>query len=71
VASESVAAEVIETLPNSGYAVRLESGRRLVCHVAGKMRTNVVRIIPGDKVRVEVSELDTNRGRIVALDRDR
>ena len=64
-----VAAEVVETLPNSGYRVRLESGRSIVCHVAGKMRTNVVRIIAGDKVRVEISELDTDRGRIVGLDK--
>ena len=64
-----MAAVVVETLPNAGFRVKLGDGRTIVCHVAGNMRTNVVRIIAGDKVRVEVSQFDPDRGRIVALDK--
>jgi translation initiation factor IF-1 len=58
-------AVVSEALPNAGFRVKLEDGRTAVCHLAGKMRTNIVRLIPGDKVCVELSPFDPARGRIV------
>ena len=62
------AATVVESLPNSAFRVKLEDGRTAVVHAAGKMRMNVVRIIPGDKVKVELSPMDRNKGRIVGRD---
>jgi translation initiation factor IF-1 len=64
--SGAVDAVVVEALPNAGFRVKLEDGRTVVCHAAGKMRMNVVRIIPGDKVSVELSPFGSDKGRIVA-----
>lgn len=64
-AAAPVEGTVVEALPNSAYRVKLEDGRTAVCHAAGKMRTNVVRIIPGDRVGVELSPFDPEKGRIV------
>lgn len=55
---------VLEPLPNAMFRVELENGHRLLAHVSGKMRMNFIRILPGDKVKVEVSPYDLTRGRI-------
>jgi translation initiation factor IF-1 len=57
--------EVIEALPNAMFRVQLDNGHEVLGHVAGKMRRYRIRILPGDRVRVEVSPYDLNRGRIV------
>jgi len=56
---------VIEPLPNAMFRVELENGHRVLAHISGKMRMHYIRIIPGDKVTVELSPYDLNRGRIV------
>lgn len=59
-------AVVLETLPNATFKVELEDKKHVVlAHVSGKMRKNFIRILPGDKVLVELSPYDLNRGRIV------
>ena len=55
---------VIESLPNARFRVELENGHRILAHVAGKMRMHFIRILPGDKVTVEMSPYDLARGRI-------
>ena len=55
---------VVEALPNAMFRVELENGHRLLAHVAGKMRMHFIRILPGDKVTVELSPYDLTRGRI-------
>lgn len=55
---------VIETLPNAMFRVELENGHRVLAHVSGKMRMNFIRILPGDKVKLELSPYDLTRGRI-------
>jgi translation initiation factor IF-1 len=57
--------EVTEALPNLMFRVKLENDHELLAHLAGKMRRFRIRVNPGDKVRVEVSPYDLNRGRIV------
>ena len=61
--------EVVEALPNAMFRVQLDNGHEVLGHVAGKMRRFRIRILPGDRVRVEVSPYDLNRGRIVYRDR--
>lgn len=56
---------VKESLPNTLFRVELHDGSVVLCHLAGKMRLNFVRILPGDKVRVEMTEYDKTKGRIV------
>jgi translation initiation factor IF-1 len=56
---------VIEPLPNAMFRVELENGHKVLAHVAGKMRMHWIRILPGDKVTVELSPYDLTRGRIV------
>ena len=56
---------VLEALPNARFRVELENGHRILAHVAGKMRMHFIRILPGDKVTVELSPYDLDRGRIV------
>lgn len=56
---------VVETLPNAMFRVELDGGHQLVAHVSGKMRMHSIRILPGDRVKVEVSPYDPVRGRIV------
>jgi len=56
--------KIIETLPNAMFRVELENGHRVLAHVSGKMRMNFIRILPGDKVKVELSPYDLSRGRI-------
>ena len=56
--------KIIETLPNAMFRVELENGHVVLAHVSGKMRMNFIRILPGDKVKLELSPYDLNRGRI-------
>jgi translation initiation factor IF-1 len=56
---------VSENLPNTTFRVQLENGPELLCYISGKMRMNYIRILPGDKVVVEITPYDTSRGRIV------
>lgn len=60
-----VEAEVVEALPNATFRLRLENGHEVLGHVSGKMRMFYIRILPGDKVTVELSPYDLNKGRIV------
>jgi len=60
-----VMAVVVEPLPNAMFKVELENKHQVLAHVSGKMRKNFIRILPGDKVAVELSPYDLNRGRIV------
>ena len=55
---------VVETLPNTNFKVELENGHQILAHISGKLRMNFIRILPGDKVKVELSPYDLNRGRI-------
>jgi translation initiation factor IF-1 len=56
---------VLEALPNAMFQVELENGHKILAHISGKLRMNFIRILPGDKVTVEVSPYDLTRGRIV------
>ena len=60
---------VSETLPNAMFRVELENGHKVLAHVSGKMRMYFIRILPGDKVTVELSPYDLTRGRIVRRER--
>ena len=55
---------VVEALPNAMFQVELENGHIVLAHVSGKMRMNFIRILPGDKVTMELTPYDLNRGRI-------
>ena len=55
---------VVETLPNTNFKVELESGHQILAHISGKLRMNYIKILPGDKVKVELSPYDLTRGRI-------
>ncbi len=55
---------VTETLPNAMFSVELENGHEILAHISGKLRMNFIRILPGDKVTVELSPYDLTRGRI-------
>jgi len=68
VAKESliqVEGTVIEPLPNATFRVELENGHKVLAHVAGKMRMNFIRILPGDRVKLELSPYDLSKGRII------
>ena len=56
---------VVEPLPNAMFRVELENGHRVLAHISGKMRMNFIKILPGDKVTVELSPYDLSRGLIV------
>ena len=56
---------VVEALPNTTFKVELENGHQILAHSSGKMRMHYIRILPGDKVKVELSPYDLNRGRII------
>jgi translation initiation factor IF-1 len=58
-------AKVVEARPNAMFLVELENGHRVLAHVSGKMRMNFIRILPGDRVTVEMSPYDLTKGRIV------
>ena len=52
---------VVETLPNTNFKVELENGHQILAHISGKLRMNYIKILPGDKVKVELSPYDLNR----------
>ena len=56
--------KVLEALPNAMFKVELENGHEILAHISGKMRMHYIKILPGDKVTVELSVYDLNRGRI-------
>ena len=56
--------EVIDTLPNTSFRVRLENGHEIIAHISGKMRKHYIRILTGDKVKVELTPYDLSKGRI-------
>ena len=56
--------KVLEALPNAMFKVELENGHQILAHISGKMRMHYIKILPGDKVTVELSVYDLNRGRI-------
>jgi translation initiation factor IF-1 len=60
-----VQATVLETLPNAMFKVELDNKHRVLAHISGRMRKNFIKILPGDKVLVELSPYDLTRGRIV------
>ncbi len=60
-----VEGKVLETLPNAMFRVELENGHKVLAHISGKMRMFYIKILPGDKVRLELSPYDLTRGRIV------
>ena len=55
---------VVEALPNAMFQVELENGHKVLAHISGKLRQNFIRILPGDKVTMELTPYDLNRGRI-------
>jgi translation initiation factor IF-1 len=57
--------EILETLPNATFRVKLENGHVVLAHISGKMRMHYIRILPGDKVTVEMTPYDLTRGRII------
>ena len=59
-----MAGEIVETLPNATFRVKLENGHTVLGHISGKMRLHFIRILPGDKVMVEMSPYDLTKGRI-------
>ncbi|MBE9536127.1 MAG: translation initiation factor IF-1 [Desulfuromonadales bacterium] len=60
---------VLEPLPNAMFKVELENGHKVLAHISGKMRMHYIKILPGDKVRVELSPYDLSRGRITYRER--
>ncbi|MBI3469024.1 MAG: translation initiation factor IF-1 [Planctomycetes bacterium] len=64
-----VSGKVLKALANTQFQIELDNGHKLVAHVAGRMRKNFIRIIPGDKVTVEISPYDLSKGRIIYRER--
>lgn len=60
---------VLEKLPNATFKVELENGHQILAHISGKLRMNFIRIIPGDKVMIEMSPYDLTKGRIIWRDK--
>jgi len=56
---------IVEPLPNAMFRVELDNGHRVLAHISGKMRMHFIRILPGDRVKLELSPYDLSRGRIV------
>ena len=56
--------EIVDNLPNATFRVKLENGHVVLGHISGKMRMNYIRILPGDRVKIELSPYDLDRGRI-------
>ena len=61
--------KVIEALPNAMFQVELENGHQVLAHISGKLRMNFIRILPGDKVTIELSPYDLTKGRIIWRDK--
>ena len=57
--------KVVEALPNTTFKVKMDDGKEILAHLSGKMRLNFIRILPGDRVKIEISPYDDTRGRIV------
>ena len=64
-----VSGKIIEALPNATFQVELENGHKILAHVSGKLRMNFIRILPGDKVTLELSPYDLSKGRIIWRDK--
>ncbi|GHU56464.1 translation initiation factor IF-1 [Clostridia bacterium] len=64
-----VEGRITEKLPNAHFQVELENGHRIIAHISGKLRMNFIRIIPGDKVLIEMSPYDLSKGRIIWRDK--
>ena len=64
-----VMGKVLETLPNAMFRVELENGHKVLAHISGKMRMHYIKILPGDKVKIELSPYDLARGRIIFRER--
>ena len=62
--------KVVEALPNTQFVVELENGHRIIAHISGKMRKHYIRLVPGDKVEVELTPYDLTKGRISFRMRD-
>ncbi len=60
-----VVGTVTESLPNATFRVELENGHKILAHISGKMRMHFIRILPGDKVTIEMSPYDLSKGRII------
>ena len=60
---------IIESLPNAMFRVELDNGHKVLAHISGKMRMNFIRILPGDKVTLELSPYDLSKGRIIWRDK--
>ena len=60
---------VLEKLPNAMFEVELENGHQILAHISGKLRMNFIRILPGDKVTIEMSPYDLTKGRIIWRDK--
>jgi translation initiation factor IF-1 len=60
-----VEGEVVESLPNTLFRVKLTNGRIVLCHLSGKMRLNYIRIMPGDRVKIEMTPYDATKGRVI------
>ena len=60
---------VVEKLPNAMFQVELENGHRVLAHLSGKLKMNYIRILPGDKVTLELSPYDLSKGRIIWRDK--
>ena len=60
---------VLETLPNTTFKVELTNGHQVLAHISGKLRMNYIKILPGDKVKLELSPYDLSRGRITWRDK--
>ncbi len=56
---------IVETLPNATFRVKLENDHKVLAHISGKMRMHFIKILPGDKVTIELSPYDLTRGRII------
>ena len=61
--------KVVEKLPNAFFKVELENGHQILAHISGKLRMNYIKILPGDKVKVELSPYDVTKGRIIWRDK--
>ncbi len=64
-----VEGKVVEKLPNAMFQVELENGHQILAHISGKLRQNYIRILPGDKVTIEMSPYDLTKGRIIWRDK--
>ena len=62
-----VSGKIIEALPNATFQVELENGHKILAHVSGKLRMNFIRILPGDKVTVEMSPYDLTKGKVMVI----